>query len=39
MRTVVSQAWLAGQDEEDPLRKDYSVGRVPVQFKEGPGPR
>jgi len=22
-----------------PLRKDYSVGRVPVQFKEAPGPR
>jgi NADH-quinone oxidoreductase subunit C len=22
-----------------PLRKDYGVGRVPVQFKEAPGPR
>jgi NADH-quinone oxidoreductase subunit C len=25
--------------EGHPLRKDYSVGRVPVQFKEAPGPR
>jgi NADH-quinone oxidoreductase subunit C len=22
-----------------PLRKDYAVGRIPVQFKEAPGPR
>ncbi len=25
--------------EGHPLRKDFSVGRVPVQFKEAPGPR
>jgi NADH-quinone oxidoreductase subunit C len=25
--------------EGHPLRKDYSPGRVPVQFKEAPGPR
>ena len=25
--------------EGHPLRKDYSVGRVPVQFKQTPGPR
>jgi NADH-quinone oxidoreductase subunit C len=25
--------------EGHPLRKDYAVGRVPVQFKEAPGPR
>jgi len=25
--------------EGHPLRKDYSVGAVPVQFKDGPGPR
>ena len=25
--------------EGHPLRKDYGVGRVPVQFKEAPGPR
>ena len=25
--------------EGHPLRKDYGTGRVPVQFKEGPGPR
>lgn len=25
--------------EGHPLRKDYSAGRVPVQFKEAPGPR
>jgi NADH-quinone oxidoreductase subunit C len=25
--------------EGHPLRKDYSMGRVPVQFKEAPGPR
>ncbi len=25
--------------EGHPLRKDYSVGRIPVQFKEAPGPR
>jgi NADH-quinone oxidoreductase subunit C len=25
--------------EGHPLRKDYSVGRVPVQFKDAPGPR
>jgi len=25
--------------EGHPLRKDYPVGRIPVQFKEAPGPR
>ncbi len=25
--------------EGHPLRKDYSVGRIPIQFKEAPGPR
>ncbi len=25
--------------EGHPLRKDYGVGRIPVQFKEAPGPR
>jgi NADH-quinone oxidoreductase subunit C len=25
--------------EGHPLRKDYSVGRIPVQFKDAPGPR
>ena len=25
--------------EGHPLRKDYAVGRIPVQFKEAPGPR
>lgn len=25
--------------EGHPLRKDYGVGRVPVQFKDAPGPR
>jgi len=25
--------------EGHPLRKDYAVGKVPVQFKEAPGPR
>ena len=25
--------------EGHPLRKDYAIGRVPVQFKETPGPR
>ena len=25
--------------EGHPLRKDFSIGRVPVQFKETPGPR
>ena len=25
--------------EGHPLRKDYGLGRVPVQFKEAPGPR
>jgi len=25
--------------EGHPLRKDYGIGRIPVQFKENPGPR
>jgi NADH-quinone oxidoreductase subunit C len=36
---IVFRGHMPEDWEGHPLRKDYGVGRVPVQFKEAPGPR